>query len=164
MNKSITEEMVKDVIKEWARNKAENGKIIFDETFCGGKFVRYKTDKMTLLIPDNIEGKLSGWKRPDHYAYEIECNQTILNLMLTFSYTNISDETKKICEKLWNNFKMMPKMDTEKSGDNYFRLCIYDANIKEYNEKEIYEAMDKLFYQMKGYEEFICYKLQEGKI
>ena len=156
--------MVKDVIKEWARNKAENGEIIFDETFCGGKFVRYKTDKMTLLIPDNIEGKLSGWKRPDHYAYEIECNQTILNLMLTFSYTNISDETKKICEKIWNNFKMMPKMDTENSGDNYFRLCIYDANIKEYNEKEIYEAMDKLFYQMKGYEEFICYKLQEGKI
>ena len=59
---------------------------------------------------------------------------------------------------------MMPKMDTENSGDNYFRLCIYDANIKEYNEKEIYEAMDKLFYQMKGYEEFICYKLQKGKI
>ena len=50
MSKSITEEMVKDVIKEWARNKAENGEIIFDETFCGGKFVRYKTDKMTLLI------------------------------------------------------------------------------------------------------------------
>ena len=33
MSKSITEEMVKDVIKEWARNKAENGEIIFDETF-----------------------------------------------------------------------------------------------------------------------------------
>lgn len=59
MSKSITEEMVKDVIKEWARNKAENGEIIFDETFCGGKFVRYKTSKMTSLIPDNIEGKLS---------------------------------------------------------------------------------------------------------
>ena len=26
MSKSITEEMVKDVIKEWARNKAENGR------------------------------------------------------------------------------------------------------------------------------------------
>ena len=27
MSKSITEEMVKDVIKEWARNKAENGEM-----------------------------------------------------------------------------------------------------------------------------------------
>ena len=26
------------------------------------------------------------------------------------------------------------------------------------------DLMVKLFYQMKGYEEFICYKLQEGKI
>ena len=85
---------------------------------------------MTLLIPDNIEGKLSGWKRPDHYAYEIECNQTVLNLMLSFSYTNISDETKKVCERLMAEFKMMPKLDCEKHDDNFFRLCIYDANIK----------------------------------
>ena len=60
---------------------------------------------------------------------------------------------------------MMPKMDTENSGDNYFRLCIYTASIKECkNEEEIKEVMNKLFYQMKGYEEFICYKLHEGKI
>ena len=130
MSKSITEEMVKDVIKEWARTKAENGEIKFDDTFCGGKFVRYKTSKMTSLIPDNFEGQLSGWKRPDHYAYEIECRPTVLNLMLTFSYTNISDETKKVCEKLLANFKMMPKMDTENSNDNFFRLCIYAASIK----------------------------------
>lgn len=164
MSEKFKQEQVTEIIKEWARTKNKNGEIKFDETFCGGLFVRYKTDKMTSFIPDNSEGKLSGWKRPDHYAYEIECRPTVLNLMLSFSYTNISDVTKKTCEELLTNFKMMPKLDNEKSDDNFFRLCIYDSSIQHLkNEEEIKAEMDKLFYQMKGYEEFICHKLQEGK-
>ena len=101
MSNLITEAMVKDIIIEWARTKANNKEIEFDDSFCGSRFVRYKTSKMTSLIPNNSDGRLSGWDRPDHYAYEIECRPTVLNLILTFSYTNISDETKKICEKLY---------------------------------------------------------------
>lgn len=159
---------VKSIIIEWANAKAkekdETSRIEFDETFCGGVYVRFKTAIMTSLIPDNSEGKLSGWKRPDHYAYEIQCYKTKLNLMLTFSFTNISDETKRICKELLKKYKMMPKLDSSNSDDNFYRLCIYDISIKDCESKEdVIKAMDIIFYQMKGYEKFICYKIDEEK-
>lgn len=171
MISKFTQGEVKAIIMKWAENKAnekdEDSKIEFDASFCKGAVVRYKTSEMTSLIPDNTEGKLSGFDdgtRPDHYAYEIECRTTVLNLMLSFSYTNISDETKKNCDELLKKFKMMPKLDNEESGDNFFRLCIYDISIKDCkHEEEIRAAMDKLFYEMKGYEKFICYKMDEEK-
>ena len=45
---------------------------------------------------------------------------------------------------------------------NFRRLCIFDISIKDCREEDqIREAMNKLFYQMKGYETFIIYKLKE---
>ena len=162
MGKFTEEEIIK-IIKEWAQEKAKQGEIEYDNSFCGGLIVRYKTFPMTSLIPNNPDGKKSGFHRTDHYAYEIECRKTMLNLRLAFSYTNISDKTKQICDELLDKFKMMPKHDITHS-DNFQRLCIFsDVNIKECKEeKEIWETMNKLFYQMKGYETFIIYKMQES--
>ena len=56
----------------------------------------------------------------------------------------------------------MHKLDNEDSDDNYYRLCVFDIKIKDcQTEEDIRKAMDKLFYRMKGYEEFIIFKLKE---
>ena len=164
----FTAEEIKRIITEWAKDKAAQGEIEFDESFCDGVIVRYKTTAMTTIIPNNPDGETSGFHgksgldRTDHYAYEIECQTNVLNLLLAFSYTNISDETKKTCELLLEKYKMMPKRDVA-GNDNFRRLCIYsDEKIKDCKEEsEIRDAMDKLLYQMKGYEAFVIYKLKE---
>lgn len=161
---NFTGKQVKEIILKWAEEKEKQGEIVFDPTFCNG-YVRYKTTKLTNLIPDNSEGEFSGWNgRRDHYAYEIECRPTILNLLLSFSYTNISDESKRICDELLRKYKMMPKLANDDSDDNFHRLCVFDIDIKNYQtEEDILKAMDELFYRMKGYEEFIIFKLKEAE-
>ena len=169
MSENYTREEVKKIIIEWAKDKSKQdektkkAEIVFDESFCGGFFVRYKTEKMTKLIPDNSEGKSSTWKKPYHFAYEIECNKTILNLLLSFNYKNISDETKQICEEILEKYKMMPKLEDVDNQGYYRRSCVFEISIKDQSPKGIWQAMDKLFYQMKGYEEFICFKMDEEK-
>ena len=157
---------ITDIIIEWAEQKAEDGEIEFDKTFCKDAVVRYKTSNMTLLIPNNSDGKNSGFDdntRPDHYAYEIECLVTKLKLRLAINYQNISDETRKKCEELLEKYKMMPHDDVT-PPTQFRRLCLYEYKFNDStNEEKIREEMDKLFYQMKGYEEFICYKMDEEK-
>ena len=161
---NFTKEQVYDIILKWTEEKAKQAEIVFDPTFCGG-YVRYKTTELTAVIPDNSDGKLGGWKRPDHYAYEVGCGTTILNLLLSFSYTNMSDTSKRICDELLKKYKMTPKYDSADFDDNFYRLCVFDISIKEcQREDDIRKAMDKLFYRMKGYEEFIIYKLKEAGI
>lgn len=160
---NFTGEQVKEIILKWAEEKAKQGKIVFDPTFCNG-YVRYKTTELTDLIPDNFEGEFGGWSgRLDHYAYEIECRPTILNLLLSFTYTNIADKSKRICDELLKKYKMMPKLANDDSDDNFYRLCVFDIKINDcQTEEDIRKAMDELFYRMKGYEEFIIFKLKEA--
>ena len=166
MSSKFTQEEVKAIIMEWAKDKAKQNEIVFDESFCKGSVVRYKTTKMTFLIPNNSDGKNGGFDnrtRPDHYAYEIECMKTKISLILAFSFTNISDETKIKCEKILKKYKKMPEK-RETKDSNFRRLCLYKYEFTDStNEEKIREEMDKLFYQMKGYEEFICYKMNEEK-
>ena len=166
MSSEFTKEEVRAIILEWAREKAKENEIVFDESFCKGSVVRYKTSEMTSLIPDNTEGKLSGFDdgtRPDHYAYEIECLVTKLKLRLAINYQNISDETRKKCEELLEKYKMMPHGDVTPPAQ-FRRLCLYEYKFKDcMNEEEIRATMNNLFYKMKGYEEFICYKMDEEK-
>lgn len=159
---NFTGEQVKEIILKWAEEKAKQGEIVFDPAFCKG-YVRYKTTRLTKWIPDNSK-ECSGWSgRREHYAYEIECRPTILNLLLSFSYTNISDKTKRTCDELLRKFKKMHKLDNADSDDNYYRLCVFDIKIKDcQTEEDIRKAMDILFYRMKGYEEFIIFKLKEA--
>ena len=83
--------------------------------------------------------------------------------MLSFSYTNIPGETKTMCDKLLNNYRTMSEK-RETKDSNFRRLCLYKYEFTDStNEEKIREEMDKLFYQMKGYEEFICYKMDEEK-
>ena len=137
MSGKYTQEQITEIIKKWAdaksKSKADIDKIEFDETFCGGSVVRFKTVKMTSLIPNNTEGKHSGFDdgtRPDHYAYEIECLVTKLKLRLAVNYQNMPDETKKICEVLLEKYKMMPYDDVT-LPTQFRRICIYDIDIED---------------------------------
>lgn len=155
----MAEKKLRNVILEWAKEKATQGEIVFDEktdAFCCKKFIRYRTNDTTALIHD-LEGGISTWGGPYHYFYEIDLqNKTILRLQLSFCYKNISDQSKEICEEILRKYKIDSRKENE-SNRGFFRwVCKYDENIDVgLTEEEIKRKMDQLFYQMKGYEAFL---------
>jgi hypothetical protein len=118
---------------------------------------------MTDLIPDNPEGIVTGFNNTHHYAFEIECFQEVLHLLLSFSYTDISNVTKNKCEEILGKYRMY-RMSDEKNPTGYFRrVCSFKIKIKNKSKEDIFNETNKYFYEMKGYEEFICYKMDKEK-
>lgn len=158
MEKTLTNETVKTIVKKWADEKAAKGEIEFDADFCCEKFIRYRTTEMTRLIPDN-DSVLKNWNRPFHYCYEIDCKQTLIRLQLAFNYENILDATRNICEDVLDKYRMYTLAEHDSSRGYFRRVCNFDMDIVDSTtEEEIFAIMDRLFYQMKGYETLIIYK------
>ncbi len=108
------------------------------------------------MLLDN-EGEISTWGGPYHYFYEIDLQyKTIIRLQLSFCYKNISENSKRICEKILREYKMDSRNENE-SNRGFFRwVSKFDVNIDDsLTEEEILFKMDQLFYQMRGYESFL---------
>jgi len=165
-----TDERIKkitDIIIEWTKQKAEDGKIEFDETFSTNDTIRYRTKEMTKRFPDNPkEGK--GWslgylKPYPHYFYEIECMSTTLRLKLAFHANDIMPiTTKNKCNSIMEKYMNHPLKKDEFKGTLYRIPCIFSCDINErVNENDIRNEMDKLYYQMMGYESCILNNISE---
>ncbi len=147
-----------NTICEWAEKMDESGELIFSRHLCGEKYVRYCTELMSDMIPDN-ETKEAGWKTPHHYFYEIIVNKKSIGLQLVFNYKNISSETQNICDEIISKYDF----NSKSSDGNYRFPCRLDCfKISSTTTKEeIFEKMNALYNQMKGYESFIYYKIMQ---
>ena len=163
-----TDERIKkitDIIIEWAEQKAADEELKLDKSYCDHysdhNTVRYWTSEMTNLIPDNLEGKETGFKNPHNYAFEIECFKETLHLLFAFSYTYISDVTKKKCEEILEKYRMYRMAEPKNPTGNSRRVCSFSIDINNKSKEEIFNEMNKYFYKMQGYAEFICYKMDK---
>ena len=148
MGKEFTaeEKRLRDIIIEWAKEKAAQGEIEFKECFCREKHISYRKKP----------------EPPYHYVYEIgiDSEKNKLYLQLVFNYTGISDVTRKICDHIYNNYRYYPRKDD--LTRDYRRVRYFDANIEKAEDKAaIEQKMEQLFSQMKEYETFIIYHLRE---
>lgn len=174
MGKEFTaeEKRLRDIIIEWAKEKAAQGEIEFKECFCREKHISYRTKETTRLIQEkSVENydrnryRIIYWKKPEppyHYVYEIgiDSEKNKLYLQLVFNYTGISDVTRKICDHIYNNYRYYPRKDD--LTRDYRRVRYFDANIEKAEDKAaIEQKMEQLFSQMKEYETFIIYHLRE---
>ena len=174
MGKEFTaEEMrIRDIIIEWAKEKAEQGEIEFNKGYTGEVHICYRTNKIKELMQEKSAEnynrnrfRIIYWNKPEppyHYVYEIgvDSKENKLYLQLVFNFDSISDITKGICEQIYNNFRDYPRKDDLKKS--YRRVRYYKTSI-EINEKKesIMLKLDQLFDQMKGYEAFIINKLKD---
>lgn len=176
MGKKFTaeEKRLRDIIIEWAREKADQGEIEFKECFSDEEHICYRTEKIKEFIQeksiDNYDRKrfrIKYWKEPVppfHHAYEIgiDCgkNKNNLYIQLVFNIDSISDITKGICEQIYNNYRDYPQKDDSKGP--YRRVYKCKTNIEKNEKKEsIMLKLDQLFDQMKGYEAFIINNLKD---
>lgn len=158
---------VKDIIKKWVEEKAKGGEIEFDETFSTNDTIRYRTKEMTKRFPDNPKGKKEGWSlgrflEPyPHYFYEIECKPTI-KLKLAFSCNTMSKSTQHKCDEIMEKYTNRSIEPEENKGHLYRIPCIFHFKIdKNMNESDIRNEMNKLYYQMMGYESCIINNISE---
>lgn len=96
---------VRDVIQNWADEKAKQGIIVHDRSWDTLTRVRFKTDFISRIIPDSVTAN-SGWKTHNHYFYEIvlDRKKVRFGMGLCFNSTNASGEEllafEKVCEAL----------------------------------------------------------------
>ena len=99
-NKSEKINMIAFAIREWGKQKTDEGIIHMNFEKCNQTYSRFTTKKMSEILPD-IEGHMSGWNTENHYFYEI-INRTgcSIYIQLAISSKNISDEERAICERI----------------------------------------------------------------
>ena len=144
----------KDIIIEWAKEKAEQGEFDYDIAFNGKEFVRYRTKKMTELINDNFNrSKIStGDKLWNYftYFYEIDLKlKTKLRLQFVLCYKHNPEKAKMIYE----NYLKKYKNDPRKESDGYNWVFSFSIDINDsITEKELKNRMDIIYDMMKKYE------------
>jgi len=91
---------VAKIFWQWAMEKTDKGEIIVVLDKCNKTYTRFKTKGMSELLPDAEEEK-SGWNTKNHYFYEIINNGgNEFYIQLAFSYKNIPDNLKDMCERI----------------------------------------------------------------
>ena len=172
MNSKFTREEVTNIIIDWAERKAKDKEIEFDKNFSvhtdDRDTIRYRTKELTKRFPDNPKGIKKGWSlhrylEPyPHYFYEIDCSGKELQLKLAIHKNIIMPITSKNkCDTImehYTNYEVTP----EPKGTSYRIPCIFSHKINNCkNEKDIRNEMDKLYYQMKGYESCILNNIRK---
>lgn len=88
------------IFQTWANQKNEEGRIEIVLDKCEKKYTRFKTKRMSELLPDS-ETALSGWNTKNYYFYEIFNNQgKEFYIQLAFNSKGISAELRSMCDRI----------------------------------------------------------------
>ena len=91
---------VAEIIKDWAAKMTQKGELEFVPEKSSKFLIRYKTKKMSEILPDANEST-SAWGTKNYYFYEIR-NKDGLEVYFQFDLNgkNIPDDLRKICDHL----------------------------------------------------------------
>lgn len=82
-----------EAAKEWCKKVKDDSQIGFDPKNSQGKLVRFTTPYLDSIIPESKE-KLSPWKTPNFYFYEIANQKGEMHIQLYFYCKGINEEMK----------------------------------------------------------------------
>ncbi len=148
-----------EILKEWCKNKHDNGDIIFVEHKSSKSYCRFRTAQMDRNINDS--SAVSGWGTNNHYFYEI-CTYTDKSgiikywIQLAFSAQNLDKQEKEHLENidgLFNSKKMKENWQW-RTVHKTKTISINDIDTH-LNEEEIYENLDNAFKELLKKEEKI---------
>lgn len=131
-----------EIIKNWCKNKHDNGEFIFVENKSSKSFCRFRTPQMDSIIKDTSSE--SGWGTQNHYFYEI-CTYDDKNsgvkywIQLAFSAHNLNVEQKEPLEKITNLF------NSKKFKNNWVWRTVYKTKISSINDTEIQSSEEEIY-------------------
>lgn len=139
------------ILKAWAIQKTQDGKIQIVEEKCAKSYIRFKTDFMSSLIPDSTDAD-SGWNTKNHYFYEIyNPNGKEYYIQFVVSGANLTDEQRDICEIINKHFPSRHKKEKWQWRTHY--VTGHSKVGEELNEDKIFELLDKKLEEITSFEE-----------
>ena len=148
-----------EILKEWCKNKHNNGDIIFVEHKSSKSYCRFRTAQMDRIINDS--SAVSGWGTNNHYFYEIYTyteKSGIIKywIQLSFSAQNLDKQEKEYLETIDGMF------NSKKMKENWQWRTVYKTKTISINdtdtllnEREIYENLDNALKELLKKEEKI---------
>lgn len=104
---------------------------------CSKSYIRFTSDGISKLLPDHKE-ETSGWKTYNHYFYEITNKGGSINLQLSLSRGNLTNEE---CDMYFKN--ILETVNVRNPKPNWVWKIIKSWNILKYSNDEISEDMEQ---------------------
>ena len=139
-----------EYISEWAKLKHNQGQIVFVPEKSNKTYIRFKTNKLSQILPDSSYGK-SGWNSNNFYFYEVynyidNEGKNNFRIQLEFSFTDsIPTELRKKCEML--NRIVTPNSKPIKQWRVVFhgKTKKYDSENGELDKALVWKDLDEQF-------------------
>ena len=150
---------VSEVFRSWAKNKMDQGVLVFDGDHSNKIYTRMKTARMDAVIPDisaNTDD-LSGWGSKSSYYYEIhqehQENDSQYRFKLVVNATNMSAESLEACE-LINRLYKMSSFKEKWQWRTYFSTKRRTVG-EDISEESIFQSLDQLWNEIMEQEDRI---------
>lgn len=139
---------IAELNKRWALKKSEKGEIHMDVNRCSTTYVRFTTDNMSKILPDDPNAR-SGWNVHNFYYYEI-INKDSLCMKLVFSSYDIPDDLRAICERIAEFF---PSKFRKKDWEWWTVFRSHPEKIGEdFSDEEIFRILDTMYVELMDFE------------
>ena len=139
--------------KAWCESMKEKSLIGFDPKNSSGKLVRFTTPYLDSIIPEST-GKLSPWKTPNFYFYEIANQKGEMFVQLYFYCKNMSDEMKEAFIHLSDILNLG---ELSKGYKLYFKSSKYQ-NTDDDTAEGIARQLDIMFTEIQDFEKNVADK------
>lgn len=138
------------IILAWAKEKTENKELSVSLDNCSKTYTRFKTERMSLVLPDKEEAN-SGWNTKNNYFYEIINDGDKFYIQFALSSKNLTDKLREKCDQI-NKFK-----PSRMQRENWqWRIHFKTRNTKvpdELDEEKIFKALNEKFEEIKAFEQ-----------
>ena len=95
-----TKVIIRDIVFQWAQDKAREGTILFDRKYSADRFIRFQTETMRRIMPDS-EDAFSAWGTHSYYYYEIvNVSGYELSMQLAINSLDISNDLRKTSDQI----------------------------------------------------------------
>lgn len=159
-NRPDRREITKEMIFNWADEKAQKGIIIFDRKNSKPKYIRFQTEAMSRILPESKNVK-SAWGTHSHYYYEIVNESGYeLSMQLTINSRNIPDDLRKTSDTIKQYFHASEHSYKGSWEYRYPIKTIKQPLPEELSEPEFHEMLDAMLKDVLASENELIYQLK----
>lgn len=133
----------------WCNKKSEDHKMTLVIDKCNKKYIRFKTDTMTKILPD-AENPDSAWGTKNYYFYEIVNNGDNFYIQLALNSQRIPNDLYEICNTISKHSNCRKNKNW-----NYcypFKSKPEDIDL-DMTEEELHNILDKELKKIRKFEE-----------
>ena len=151
-NKPDRASQLADIMRSWAMMMTEKGELEFVADKSAKSYTRFKTKKMSELLPDSTTSK-SGWGTSNYYFFEIR-NVDGREFFMQFSVSSkdIPDDLRAICDRINQIYPSRMQKANWQWRTPFVTKHSKVSDDEELSEEKIYEQLTKHFEEVKHFE------------